>query len=75
MKHIRDLTHRGREIVIMLDEDGTYVVDIRENDTDGEMIAGFSGLESEPDARRKAFATIDELIAKDNIKRLTEGLK
>lgn len=60
MEHIQDLEFRGHEIIILRDNlTQFYAVDIREDNADGEIIAGYADFTTEDDARYNAMAFID----------------
>ena len=58
MYHIRDFEYHGHEVIILCDGD-QYICDIRADDYDGELIAGFTGFNTEAEAIMHALATID----------------
>lgn len=66
MIHIQDQVFRGHEIIIMQDTyddgmpiDGSYTVDIRADNADGDIIAGYTEFKTVADARYNAMAFID----------------
>lgn len=62
MKHIQDFTFRGHEIILMQDSiNGSYAVDIRADDFDGDIIAGYNEFKRQDDARYCAMAFVDGL--------------
>ncbi len=58
MTHLNDLYMYGLEVITYKDGE-VYSVDVRENDTDGDIIAGYTDLTSEDDAEFVARAFID----------------
>lgn len=61
MQHDTDYIYKGHEVVIMHDATG-YVCDIRDDEFDGDLIAGFCEYRTEREARMKAESFIDGLI-------------
>jgi len=60
MKHLKDTVIQGHEVIYY--QDGNeFTVDIREDDTDGDIIAGYAEFATEDDARRVAMAYLDGL--------------
>lgn len=60
MKHLKDTVVDGHEVIYY--QDGNeFTVDIREDNADGEIIAGYAEFKTEDDARRVAMAFIDGL--------------
>ncbi len=63
MKHIIDETYEGHEIVFMQETEGkfagTFAVDIRIDDFDGELIGGYCEMLNINDCRNKATGFID----------------
>jgi len=67
MKHLKDTVVDGHEVIYYQEQydDGSlmdeYAVDIRADNADGEIIAGYAEFATEDDARRVAMAYIDGL--------------
>lgn len=62
MKHLKDTVVDGHEVIYYEDNiDGSIAVDIRADNADGEIIAGYAEFTTEDDARRVAMAFIDGL--------------
>jgi hypothetical protein len=65
MKHIKDLEYKGHEIIILQHLDTKlYAVDVRADNFDGEIIAGYEGFVIAYDAKRMAQAFIDGRLSK-----------
>lgn len=70
MKHIKDIEYKGHEIVIIQDTEGeydkkgTFIADIRADNFDGEMIAGYTGLSTAKVAEQAGRDYIDQLTLK-----------
>jgi hypothetical protein len=60
MQRIKDIIYRGQEVVIIKDTDGSYIADVREDKTNGDIIAGWDCLKSEEEAILTAKQFIDE---------------
>lgn len=58
MKHVLDTTYRGHEICVCTDGQG-FTADVREDDRDGEFMAGFCDLPTEESAIAIARSFID----------------
>lgn len=59
MQHIEDIQYRGHEIVIAQDADGTYVVDIREDNFSGSFAGGYTGIDTLEDAKLLGKVFVD----------------
>jgi antibiotic biosynthesis monooxygenase (ABM) superfamily enzyme len=60
MQHLEDRIYKGHELVIMQEgDDGSYVVDIRIDDYDGEFIGGYYGIATREEAIEKGKAFVD----------------
>lgn len=59
MTHIVDVYYRGHELVIIQDDDKTFIVDVRADGWAGDFIAGYSGLDTAEQAIAKGRAFID----------------
>lgn len=58
MKHIEDRVIRGHEVVIHKSNDGKYLVDIRADNSEGEFMVGYAGIENIEMARLVARSFI-----------------
>lgn len=69
MIHLEDIYHKGHEIVLCQQGD-LYVVDIRADDVDGELIAGYVGSKDDSRATmiKIAKAYIDKIKAEQVLK-------
>lgn len=60
MKHIKDLEVRGHEVIILQDTmTELYAVDIRADNSAGDIIAGYTDFATEDDARYCAMSYLD----------------
>jgi hypothetical protein len=66
MMHIKDLTYKGHEIIINKDSRG-FIADVRSDEFEGELVAGYCELASESEAIEKAKFYIDTLVYVNNL--------
>ena len=61
METISTFEYKGNEIIILLGKNDLYAVDIRIDDYDGHMMAGYCHLASESEAQSVSKAFVDGL--------------
>lgn len=59
-KHLYDIQYKGHEIIVTQDSD-SFSVDIRSDNFDGEIIAGYTELYNDDDAQITGKAFVDGL--------------
>lgn len=60
MEHLQDYYYRGHEVILIKDSNKTIIADIREDDYDGDLIAGMMGFKTRKEAKDWAEEYIDK---------------
>lgn len=60
MRHLQDYYYKGQKVSLYKDEEDNIAVDVREDDTDGDLIGGIIGFRTRPEARAWAEEFIDK---------------
>jgi len=71
MESIKDFTYKGHEIMVFKDDDGTFIVDIREDDFQGAIAQGFLDFDSAEGAAQEGRNYVDINMSIDKIIELT----